>query len=1075
MKQSWMLKTKFLIPFPGADALPRPHLIGWLEAQSDRRMILISAPAGYGKTTLLIDFLKGSKHPSAWFQIDEADSDPAVFVSNLIEAIRSIPRSLYASAAQAAHSLLHNSDSNLDPRRVLSVLINDLIEKTPPPFLIAFEDYHFITNPAVHQLVDFFIDHAPAGVQLIISSRSDPMLALGRLRARGQLAELRAADLRFRDDEVAAWITRDVPDLPNESLTLLSEKTEGWAAALQIVRTSLLGKDQTAARETISGLSGSHRHIFDYLADEVFQRQSNDRQEFLLRTAILSQLDASICNAMADIHNGQAMLEELETQNLFLISLDPQRRWYRYHFLFQDFLLNKLAGENPPRKNALVRRAAQYYEEHGEYEAAFQHYATVQDYESAARAIEAVAEDYIERGRVEIAQRSLSLIPADIQRSRPNLLIQQGNAHRRMGQAGLAIAAYEEARAAFSAQKDSSGLSRALTHLAEIHRAQGNYPQAEGLGVQALEAASENDHAARAEALMALAKSTGFLTGMDRGRALAEQAVDESRLASDQISKLSQASFLQALGQICWWHGDPHASARYCKEALSLAPDPLSPMAAQCHILLVTPNLYWRELQTALYHAEEGLRIAQILHLNELIPAAYTALGNTLTRIGETARAENALRESVDLARRLGMASYEQLMATGYLAYNLYGQGRVDESRQLAEGALWTHAGSHDTYEAYVCRSVLADIALECGDLQRAKNLFAELVEIGNRRQFKIPLAMVHFGLAYIDLTANKTKRGMDHARRALELIEPTKAFQLFVDQGDRSVIVCRALIEAGAQSPFIDRVLENLPTKKRKTARITIADSSAIEVRTLGRFAVSIRGEEITQERWVSTKARDLLAYFITFRGEHIPADRAFDSIWSEKPGRGLTAFHTALSRLRSALRTDEKSPRLILVEAGEYRIDSARFKIDIDEFDSALAKARAIENHETKSALYEQALQLYGGEYLQNFYYDWLMPERQRAAQTYIGALEALADIHHTGRRYTHALELLQRALRIDPLQEDLHCQAMRVYASLGDRAGLMRQYQDLKEILLQEIGFEPLPATVRLYERLLSTLGV
>ncbi|HNB35356.1 MAG TPA: bacterial transcriptional activator domain-containing protein, partial [Anaerolineales bacterium] len=210
---------------------------------------------------------------------------------------------------------------------------------------------------------------------------------------------------------------------------------------------------------------------------------------------------------------------------------------------------------------------------------------------------------------------------------------------------------------------------------------------------------------------------------------------------------------------------------------------------------------------------------------------------------------------------------------------------------------------------------------------------------------------------------------------------------------------------------------------------------------------------------------------YFVTFRRERIPAERAFDAIWAEKAGRGLTAFHTALSRLRAAMKTGENSPRLILVESGEYRLDAARFTIDVEEFDAALAKARAASDEESAAKFHEQAIQLYSGEYLQNLYYDWLFPERRRLNQAYLGALRALADHHYTHKRFTHSIELLQRALRVDALQEDLYCQSLRVYAALGDRAGLISQYQEMKRILSKELDMEPLPATESLYQKLLD----
>ena len=279
--------------------------------------------------------------------------------------------------------------------------------------------------------------------------------------------------------------------------------------------------------------------------------------------------------------------------------------------------------------------------------------------------------------------------------------------------------------------------------------------------------------------------------------------------------------------------------------------------------------------------------------------------------------------------------------------------------------------------------------------------------------------------------------------------------------------MVCKALMEAGTHSPFVERVMENLPGSFR---RLSFMDPSVISVRSLGNFKVMLGDQELNQEQWVSAKARDLLAYFVTFRGDSSPAEKAYEAIWAEKPGRSLMAFHTALTRLRKALRSREPSPRYILVESGEYYLDAARFKIDLDEFDAALANARAASGDEIAIRWLEHAIGLYQGEYMQNLYYDWLIPERVRVSQQYLGALRQLADFHFAHERYTRSLDLLHRALRLDNLQEELHCQAMHVYTALGDRAGLMRQYQSLVDVLAEELGIDPLPSTKKLYNHLL-----
>lgn len=1096
MQPSVLLTTKFLVPRRNPDRLDRPHLLDRLESCLDKRLTLLSAPPGYGKTTLLADLTAATRWPYAWYQIDEADSDPTIFLSYLLACFRHIQSRLSSGGQPGANgwaangkrrpatgtspigaatqALLDNADAAtaLSPRHILTVLINELADAIVGEWLLILEDYHLIANPVVQDLMNRLLENAPPGLHVIISTRADPPLSLARLRARGELAELRAGDLRFTFEEISAWLSQSVPGVSAQNALLLGEKTEGWAAALQIVLSSLSGKDPDSANRFIADLSGTHRYIFEYLAEEVFQQQQPARQQFLTRTAILDQMNARACNGLLGITDSQSTLECLEQENLFVVSLDEQREWYRYHHLFREFLLGKLRRQQPAEIPALERTAACYYEEQGELEAAFNHYLRGRQLDAAARVLIEFAPDYLERGRVAVLQRYLNELPEPIIGRFPTLLLIHGDVCWRLGQVGTAVTRYVQAREAYAEAGDGDGVGRVLTQLAELARSQGDYGRGRELAAQALAQVPADSHAARAQALMALAKIEGFLTGMERGRSLAEEALAAARIAGEAMSPRLRANLLRSLGHICWWHGDPQATVRYCQEALHSIPDELSPTAATVYITMATPYIYWRDFATAQQYAERGLEMAQYLQLPELLPRAYTTLGSVLARRGDTARAESCLRQAVELSQGLGLESYARVMATGYLAQVMCSQGRTQEARQLAEAALWAHASNPHTYEVYVCRSVLADIALESDELEQAQSLFQSLVEVGERRQFRIPLAMVYFGLAYTHLVAGSREQGLAFALQSLEHIEPTGTLQLYLDQGERARVVCQALWDNGVRTPFITQVLENL-TAGGSAPAVTLLDQSAVRIRCLGPFQVIAGGETVTQERWVSAKARDLLAYFVTFRHERVPVERAFDAIWSGSAGRGLTAFHTALYRLRRALQVENQSAKFILVEAGEYWLDAARFVVDVDEFDAALAKAGSRTDEEAAYWL-EQAVALYQGDYLSNLlYYDWAQAERRRLAEAYLVALSSLASQRAAAGQPRKALGLVEQILERDPLREDSHRQAMRLYAELGDRPGLVRQYQRLEAVLMDELEVRPLAASRQLYETLLVHL--
>ena len=1060
-----LLYTKFLIPQPRPDVIVRPHLLERLRASLDRRLILISAPPGYGKTTLLAEFA-GRAAPAGvlWYQLDPADSDPAVFLAYLIEGLRQVmgatPESGRAAFGAAARALLNTADPH-PPERVLTVLINELAQ-TGQDLIVVMEDYHLVANPAVHALTDMLIEHAPPSLHLVISARSDPPLVLARLRARGMLAELRAPDLRLTPDEVGILLGRVAPQLPGESACLLSDKTEGWAAGVHLALSSLAGKSEREAQQLIAELGGTNRAIFEYLAEESFQQQPPEIQSFLLRTSILAQVNAAMCDAILNSSGSQVMLERIEQGNLFLQSLDEKREWYRYHNLYHEFLRARFYRQDTQAAHEMERAAGTYYESVGEWEVAASHYMQAGDSASAARVIADMAQAYFDSGRVEVLNHLMNALPPSVLRAQPMLLIHHGAVLRRLGQVNAAQARLEDARASFAAMGQMPGVCRALVELSETARSQGDYRRAQGLATEALSYVGGDQHEERARALMALARSAGFLQGTDRGLALAQEAVREMELAGSAIAPTQRAQLLWALGQICWWHGDPQATVARCREALRILPDTLSPIAARTYITLSTPHLYWRELDTALDYAQKGLEIATKLQLQEYLPAAYSALGNVLTRRGQYAQAEELFRRAIELARGLGLESFAQIMASGDLAFNLCQQGRVDEARQVAEAALWAHADSADTYEVCVCRSVLADVWLDAGQLGTAEQLYEGMLELEERRQFRLPLAMVYFGLAYIYLQTGRRAAGMEMVRKSLDLIAPTNTYQLYVDQGKRADVVCRAAQAAGLAPEFVGRVLAVFAPHAAAIAR------PVIQVRCLGPLRAFQNGVEITQDQWVSAKARDLLAYFITFRHDRVPLDRVVEALWPEAgPGRGKAAFHTALYRLRHALQAPERASKFILPEAGEYQLDAECFGVDVEEFDRCICEAHGA-CADKAAGWYEQAVSLYSGEYLDNLYYDWCQPERERLREACLGALRALV-VHYAASDPQRAIAFGQRAIAIDPLLEDIHLELMRGYHRLGDRAAVIRQYRQLELALRDQLSIAPGEAAQALYRDL------
>jgi LuxR family maltose regulon positive regulatory protein len=378
-----ILATKLYIPPPWPKIVPRPRLIERLDAglTAGGRLTLISASAGFGKTTLVSDWVAGCGRPVAWLSLDEGDNDPTRFLIYVVAALQTIVADL-GEGVQAALQ----SPQPPATEAILTSLLNE-IAATPDDFILVLDDYHVLDSKPVDQALTFLIEHLALQIHLVIATREDPQLPLSRLRARGQLTELRAADLRFTPAEAADFLNQVMSlTLSTEDIAALEARTEGWIAGLQLAALSMQGREDIAS--FIQAFTGSHRFVLDYLVEEVLQHQPEHIRSFLLQTAILDRFCAALCNAVTEREDGKEMLDVLERSNLFLIPLDDKRQWYRYHHLFADVLQTHLMEAQPDRIAALHQRASAWYERNALRSDSIRHSLVAKDFERAAGLIE---------------------------------------------------------------------------------------------------------------------------------------------------------------------------------------------------------------------------------------------------------------------------------------------------------------------------------------------------------------------------------------------------------------------------------------------------------------------------------------------------------------------------------------------------------------------------------------------------------------------------------------------------------------------------------------------------------------
>ena len=464
--QDALLATKLYVPRPQPGFVPRPRLVQALSQGLARGRVLICAPAGFGKTSLLADWARGGGRPVAWLGLDAGDNDPARFWRYVVAALD-----------QAQPGIAGRLGALLGPpaprsfEGLVTALINELAAQAGrDEVLLVLDDYHLVDSGPVHESVAFLLENLPPGLLVVVSGRADPPLPLARLRARGQLAELRAAELRFTTGEAAALLGAAAgPVLPDTAVAVLTARTEGWAAGLQLAALSLRGRADAAG--FVAAFSGSHRFVLDYLGDEVLDGQPGPVRAFLLETSVLERLSGELCDAVTGRSGSQAMLHHIERAGLFLVPLDEVRGWWRYHHLFADLLRARLEQEQPGRVQELHRAAAAWSDEHDLADDAVRHALAAGDAAWAARLVERHVETLLGRSEGATLHRWLSALPAESVRARPRLCLAQAYGAAMGFQVEALEALLDDAERAFAVSGDEpyeASAGRPVSSLANV-------------------------------------------------------------------------------------------------------------------------------------------------------------------------------------------------------------------------------------------------------------------------------------------------------------------------------------------------------------------------------------------------------------------------------------------------------------------------------------------------------------------------------------------------------------------------------------------------------------------------------
>lgn len=798
-----ILTTKITVPRIRRGFVPRPDLAGRIDDASSYDLCLVCSPPGFGKTTQLAAWAATTDRAVAWLALDDEDDDPVRFWRYALAALRAVRPGI---GRQASALLTKPGDVAVDA--VVTSLINELA-MCGDDITLVLDDFHVIASQEIQAGVARLLVHLPPGLRLVIAGRSDPSLPLGDLRAGGRLAEVRAADLRFSADESAAFL-RDVWDLtlPDDAVAALAERTEGWAAGLQLAALSLRHQPDPAA--FVAAFAGSHRFVLDYLSEEVLARQSDEMRQFLLTTSVLERLSGPLCDALTGRSDGQEMLEAAERANLFVVPLDEQRRWYRYHRLFADLLRARLAQGCPERVADLHRRAADWHRENRLVTDAVHHVLAAGDEAEAVRLIEAGVEEVMWwRSEIATLDRWLAALPPRTLRSRPRLALARALhalVAARMDEAAACVAAAESAPASVIGEPFIPTVGRRFSELVNVPASiafiravlasrAGDAEQAETYAQQALSHLTEDDEQLRLVTWATPAEAAWIAGRLADAEHLVSAAVVELRIdhRPEMATRLlfDQGQIQQAGGRL------REAEQTYRQSLARMTPSGRAPKpAASLQQIGLAEVLRQRgDLEGALRHATDGLDLCRQIVSTEPAAAGLATLAWTQYASGDV----EAARATADEAARV-------VPSTSVVS--LFNPGPAERARLLLA------LGEKDEVDAWVAQRglqetdppnyprerehlVLARLLIARGLPERALPLLGRLhaAAVTHGRTGSVIEIRVLQALAFD--AASRSDCALDALQDALELGSPEGYVAVFADEGSPMADVLRRFVSS--------------------------------------------------------------------------------------------------------------------------------------------------------------------------------------------------------------------------------------------------------------------------------------
>jgi LuxR family maltose regulon positive regulatory protein len=759
-----ILATKFFIPPTQSKVVLRERLIERLNDGLRRKLILVSAPAGFGKTTLVSEWLAGCEYLTAWLSLDIADNDPNRFLAYVVAALQSVAKNI-------GDGMLSAPRSSMPPpaESILTVLINE-ISTLSDNIILVLDDYHVIDAASVDHVLTFLLENLPPQLHLVIATREDPQLPLARFRARNQMTELRAADLRFNTAEAAAFLNPVMGfDLPAADIAALVDRTEGWIAGLQLAAISMRGHQDASG--FIQSFTGSHRYVMDYLVEEVLNQLPGNVQAFLLRTSILDRLCGSLCDAvLLDLAvSGQHVLEYIERANLFLVPLDNERRWFRYHHLFAELLRQRL-HDGPEDVTVFHVRASDWYAAHDLELAAFRHATAANDVERAELLIEGNGVPLQFRGAGTPVLRWLDSLPRAVLDARPSLWVTYASTVLFDGQHTAVEEKLQAAEAAMQQTEPDNRIADLLGRIASMRATQGIiHGDVDSILVQSRRALTYL-HPDNLLFRVATTYTLGYAHQLQGDRAEASRAFADVIAAGKSLgASIYTITATLGLAQVQEADINLRLASKTYRRVLELAGDPPQPIACVAHLGLGRIAYQWNDLEAAQEHGQQCQNLTRQMESVTTFASCAVLLAHLRLAQGDVSGAVALLAEAEAFVHQHDfMFQMPEVAAAQVLT--LLCQDQLAAAARLAE--------DHDLPLSQ------ARVSLARGDAATALEILAPLREQAEAKNWQDERLKVIVLQSLAHQAYGEQETAVSLLSEALTLAEPGGLIRVFLDEG---------------------------------------------------------------------------------------------------------------------------------------------------------------------------------------------------------------------------------------------------------------------------------------------------